>query len=68
MTVSGATDIEAAAYNVSGGQMINADEIVGVKINSPVAVRRRHADGPFGLQQQLSGAENICKLAGIAYC
>jgi len=64
MTVSGATDIEAAAYNVSGGQMINAAEIVGVKINSQWQSVGDTQTG-FGLQQQLTGAENICKLAGI---
>ena len=34
MTVAGATDLEGAVYNVSGGQRISAGSIVGVKINS----------------------------------
>ena len=65
MTVEGATDIEAAAYNVSGGQMINAAEIVGVKINSSwMSV----GDTQTGYGLALDGVEaaaNVCKVGGI---
>jgi len=64
MTVSGATDIEAAAYNVSGGQMVNANEIVGVKINSSWMSVGETQSG-FAMGAILSGADNVCKIAGI---
>ena len=64
MTVEGATDIEAAAYNVSGGQMINAAEIVGVKINSSwMSV----GDTQTGYGLALDGVEaaDVCKVGGM---
>ena len=64
MTVEGATDIEAAAYNVSGGKMIDAAEIVGVKINSDwMSVGDTQKD--YELAVSSMDANNICKLAGI---
>ena len=65
MTASGATDIEAAVYNVSGGQAIDAKDIVGVKINSSW-----HSVGStpesFGLGVNVVDAGALCKVAGIA--
>ena len=64
MTVEGATDIEAAAYNVSGGQMINAAEIVGVKINSSWMSVGDTQTG-YGLALDGVDAANVCKVGGI---
>ena len=64
MTVEGATDIEAAAYNVSGGKMIDAAEIVGVKINSDwMSVGDTQKD--YTLAVSSMNGNDICKLAGI---
>ena len=64
MTVEGATDIEAAAYNVSGGQMINAAEIVGVKINSSWMSVGDTQTG-YGLTLDGVDAANVCKVGGM---
>ncbi len=65
MTVEGATDIEAAAYNVSGGKMIDAAEIVGVKINSDwMSVGDTQKD--YTLTVNSMNGNDICKLAGRA--
>ena len=63
-TVDGATDIQAAVYNVSGGQKVSADEVVAVKINSTWrSVGDTRADylveGPATFS-----SSNICKVAG----
>ena len=64
MTVAGATDLEGAVYNVSGGQRISAGSVVGVKINSSwhsVDVTKT----AHGLSvPNAIGANNICKIAG----
>ena len=65
MTVAGGTDLEAAAYNVSGGQMIDAANIVGVKINSSWMSVGSTQTG-YGLTVNAVAAENVCKVAGIA--
>ena len=66
MTVSGATDIEAAAYNVSGGQMLKAASIVGVKINSDwMSVGDTQTGYALDdIDDPLAG-KDICKVAGI---
>jgi hypothetical protein len=63
-TVAGATDIEAAAFNVSGGGAVAAADIVGVKINSSWRSVGATQTG-YALTQAGMGAENVCKLAGI---
>ncbi len=67
MTVSGATDIEAAAYNVSGGQMLKAASIVGVKINSDwMSVGATQTDYALDNIADPLGGKDICKVAGMA--
>ena len=62
MTVEGATDLEAAVYNVSGGQAIPASNIVGVKINSSwKSVGATQTGYGLALNSPVS-ATNICKL------
>ena len=64
MTVEGATDLEAAVYNVSGGQAIPASNIVGVKINSSwKSVGATQTGYGLALNSPVS-ASNICKIAG----
>jgi len=64
MTVEGATDLEAAVYNVSGGQAIPASNIVGVKINSSwKSVGATQTGYGLALNSPVS-ATNICKIAG----
>ncbi len=64
MTVDGATDLEAAVYNVSGGQAIPASNIVGVKINSSwKSVGATQTGYGLALNSPVS-ASNICKIAG----
>ena len=65
MTVSGATDIEAAVYNVSGGQAIAAEDIVGVKINSSWQSVGATITG-YGLTVGPAAASTVCKVAGRA--
>ena len=65
MTVSGATDIEAAVYNVSGGQAIAAEDIVGVKINSSWQSVGATVTG-YGLPVGPAAASTVCKVAGRA--
>ncbi len=64
MTVAGATDLEAAVYNVSGGQAIDADKIVGVKINSSWQSVGATPEA-FGLGVLPVDAAAVCKVAGI---
>ena len=65
MTVAGATDLEAAAYNVSGGQMIASTKIVGVKINSDwMSVGGTETNYTLGAGMGVDAA-NVCKVAGI---
>ena len=64
ITVAGATDLEGAVYNVSGGQRISEANIVGVKINSSW-----HSVDVTKTVYNLSvpnaiAATNICKIAG----
>lgn len=64
MTVAGATDLEAAVYNISGGQAIAASNIVGVKINSSwKSVGDTQTGYGLSLPDAL-GASNVCKIAG----
>jgi hypothetical protein len=65
LTVEGATDIEAAAYNVSGGQAIDAGNIVGVKINSSWQSVGATITG-FDLTVAAAAASTVCKVAGRA--
>ncbi|MAV46750.1 MAG: hypothetical protein CBC49_008310 [Alphaproteobacteria bacterium TMED89] len=68
MTVAGGADLEAAVYNVSGGQMIAASQVVGVKINSDwksVGGTETGYDTAFNVDGGID-AGNVCKLAGIA--
>ena len=64
MTVSGATDIEAAVYNVSGGQAIAAEDIVGVKINS--SWQSVGATVTVTASLSVSCGSTVCKVAGRA--
>ena len=65
VTVEGAKDIAAAAFNVSGGQAIAAENIVGVKINSTWRSVGKVQEG-FGMGVEVMDASNVCKIAGIA--
>ena len=65
MTVAGGTDLEAAVYNVSGGQMIDAANVVGVKINSSWMSVGSTQTG-YGMTVDAVAADNVCKVAGIA--
>jgi len=65
MTVAGGTDLEAAVYNVSGGQMIDAANVVGVKINSSWMSVGSTQTG-YGMTVDAVAAGNVCKVAGIA--
>ncbi len=64
MNVEGATDIEAAANNVSGGQMVAAADIVGVKINSSWMSVGDTQTG-YGMTVGSVDAANVCKIGGM---
>ena len=71
-TVKDHTDLQAAAYNVSGGQKLDPDEIVGVKINSDWHMVSEGTLTEFGYPIRVSNvfspidADAICKVAGRA--
>ena len=68
-TVKNYTDLKAAAYNVSGGQKIDADDIVAVKINSEWKSVSNNTRTLYGKPITISGngvinSTNVCKIAG----
>ena len=71
-TVDGNTDLQAAVYQVSGGQKIDADDIVAVKINSEWNAVSDSTRTAYGYPLLVSSgfatldAEAICKVAGRA--
>ena len=65
MTVEGASDIEGVAYNVSGGQAIDAASIVAVKINSDWQSVGATVTG-YSVTPSALAAATICKVAGRA--
>ena len=66
ITVKNYTDLKAAAYNVSGGQKLDADSIVAVKINSEWKSVSNNTRTLYGHPLNSSGinSSNICKVAG----
>lgn len=65
-TVKNYTDLEAAAYNVSGGQKLNADSIVAVKINSEWKSVSNNTRTLYGEPLPEFASSNVCKIAGRA--
>ncbi|MGB1157600.1 MAG: hypothetical protein ACPG42_12345 [Alphaproteobacteria bacterium] len=66
ITVKNYTNLQAAAYNVSGGMKLDADDIVAVKINSAwKSVSKNTRTIHVGKSQDISSSD-ICKIAGRA--